>query len=129
SKIFTPVELERLSGPEGQRNKGATTRGLLVALPIATPVARKGRNPVVGPAEAKRHQLRMHLLQRPPLLARLPGLGLQPARQLLGKGIKLARPLRRRKMWLDRLCVQILLDRIPRQPRAARNLPARPALT
>jgi len=37
--------------------------------------------------------------------------------------------VRRRKMWLDRLCVQILLDRIPRQPRAARNLPDRQALT
>jgi hypothetical protein len=45
------------------------------------------------------------------LFARLSGFGLQPARQLLGKGIKLARPFRRRELWLDPSAALDLSDR------------------
>ena len=87
--VLAPVELECLARAERQRNEGPAARGLLLALSLpATP--RKSRHPAIGAGEAERHQIGVQLLQRSPLLARLPGLGLQPARQLLGKRIKLA---------------------------------------
>ena len=122
-EVLTPVELERLAGAESQRNKGTTACGLLFALTICPPLPCKGRHPIIGAGEAKHHEIGVHLPQRLPLFARPPGIGCQPARQLLGKGIKLARPLRRHELWLDRLFVQILLDGVPRQPSAPRDLP------
>jgi hypothetical protein len=89
--VFAPVELKRLAGLKRQRNEGAASCGLLLPLSVCPPVPRKRRNPVVGAGEAERDKIGMHLLQRPPLLARLAGLRLQPASQLLGKRIKLAR--------------------------------------
>jgi hypothetical protein len=55
----------------------------------------------------------VQLLYGPPFLARLASLGLQPVRQLLGKGIKLGLPLRRRKYWLDGVRRQMLRHSIP----------------
>jgi len=127
-EVLAPVELEGLPGAESQRNKGAAASCLLVALTICPPLSRKGRHPVVGTGEAKHHEIGMHLLQRLPVLARLPGIRLEPARKLLGKGIKLARPIWRREVWLDRIVIQILLDRVPRHPSASRDLPDRQAL-
>ena len=65
------------------------------------PFAGERRHPVVGAGEAERDQIGMQLLRRPALLATLAGLCLQPAGQLLGKGIELARALRGREPWLD----------------------------
>jgi len=128
SPIFAPVELECLARSEGKRHEGAASRRLARALPIGPPVPGKGGDPVVGTGEAERHQIGVELLQRPPLLARLRGLRLQPARQLLGKGVKLARPFRRGELRLDRARLQILPDRVPRQPAAPRNLTDRQLL-
>jgi hypothetical protein len=128
-KVLAPVELERLTGAESERNECAAPRGLLLALPIGFPPSREGRHTVVGTGEAKRHQIGMHLLQRLPLLAWLAGIGLQPARKLLGKRIKLARPFRRRELGLDRIGLQILLDGVARQPGAALDLSDRQTLT
>ena len=121
-KVLAPVELESLARAESQRDERATPGGLLLALAISPPLPRKGRHTVVGTREAQLHQIGMQLLQRSSLLARLPGLGLQPARQLLGKRIQLARPLRCREHRLDRPFLQILLDGVPRQPGPARDL-------
>jgi len=71
----------------------------------------------------------MHLLQRLPFFASLLGIGRKPARQLLGKRIKLARPFRRRELRFNRIGLQILLDGVARQPSAALDLPDRRALT
>src|SRR5690606_31706661 len=101
-KVLAPVELEGFAWAERQRNEGSAPRGLLLTLPICPPLPCKGSNPAVRAGEAERLKIGMQLLQRPPLLARLPGLGLQPAGQLLGEGVKLARPLRRGKGRLDR---------------------------
>ena len=46
-------------------------------------------HPTIGAGEAKCHEIGVHLLQCSALLARLPGRGLQPAGQLLGKGASL----------------------------------------
>jgi len=89
--ILAPVKLECLTRTEGQWNEYAAPRGLLFTLPIRPPIARKSRDPTVGAGKAEGHQIGMKLLQRPALLARLPGLSLQPARQLVRKRVKLAR--------------------------------------
>jgi hypothetical protein len=52
-KIIAPVELERLPGAEGQRNKGAAPRRVFLALSICFPLSRKGRHTVVGACKAK----------------------------------------------------------------------------
>ena len=61
--------LERLARAKGQRDEGAATRRLLLALPIHPPFPGKGGNPAVGTGEAERHKVGMELLQRPALLA------------------------------------------------------------
>ncbi len=52
----------------------------------------------------------MQLRHGPLLLARLPGLGLQPASPLLSKGVNLAVPFRRRELRFNRPSLQMLLD-------------------
>ena len=128
-EVLAPVELERFTSTKGQRNERPSTRRLLLTLPICPPFSREGRHPVVRACEAERHQIGMHLRQRLPLFAWLAGIGLQPARQLLGKGIKLARALRRREMRLGDISLQILLDGIARQSSAPRDLADRQALS
>jgi hypothetical protein len=70
----------------------------------------------------------MQLLHSSPLLARLASLSLQPARQLLGKGIKLALPLRRREFGLDSVRSQMLGHGIARHSRQPRDLADRQLL-
>ena len=64
----------------------------------------------------------MQLLQRSPLLARLAGLRLQPARKLLGERIQLARTIRNGELRLDRIRLQMLLHSIARDTRSSCNL-------
>lgn len=128
-KILAPVELERLPGAESQGDEGAAPRCLFVALTIGAPLPCKGRHTVVGTSKAKSDEIGMHLLQRVPIFASLLRIGLEPARQRLGKWIKLARPFRRRELWLDHISLQILLDGIARHTGAALNLPDRQTLT
>lgn len=52
-KVLAPVELECLPGAEGQRNKGAPPRRVLLVLLICFPLSRKGRHTVVGAGKAK----------------------------------------------------------------------------
>ena len=78
---------------------------------------------------AKCDEIGMHLLQRVPIFASLLRIGLKPACQRLGKWIKLARPFRRRKLGLDHISLQILLDGIARHSGAALDLPDRQTLT
>jgi len=61
--------LEGLARAEDQRNEGAASCGLLLALPIYPPLPGKGRDPARGPGEAECHKVGMELLQRPALLA------------------------------------------------------------
>ena len=107
-KVLAPVELEGIAGVKMQRNKSPAPRRLLLALPIRPPPTRKGRDTGIRAGEAKRHQIGVQLLHCAPLFARLPGLGLQPTRQLLGKGVNFALSFRRRELWLDRVRCQVL---------------------
>ena len=128
-EVLAPVELERFAGAESQRDEGAAPRRLLLALSVSPPIPGKSRNPVVGTGKPERHQIGVHLLQRLPLFAWLPGIGLQPARQLLGKRVKLARPFRRRELRLHRVRSKMLRHRIARQSRAPRDLADRQLLS
>ena len=71
----------------------------------------------------------MQLLYGPPLLARLTSLDLQPTHQLLGKGVQLALPLRRREFWLDGVRRQMLGHGIPRHTCQTRDLADRQILS
>jgi hypothetical protein len=102
SIILAPVELERLTGAESQRNKRPAPRGLLLALLVVPPFAGKSGNPTVGAREAEYHKIGVKLLQGPALLARAAGLRLQPGHELVDKSIQLARALRHDKLRLDR---------------------------
>jgi hypothetical protein len=121
--VLAPVELEGLPGLEGERHEGAPAGGPLFALTVGLPRPRKGRDPVVRALVAEGDQIGVKLLQGPPLLAGLARLRLQPGRQLVGKWIKLARPLRNLECWLHRPRPQVLADRVPRQPGPSRYLP------
>ncbi|MNT18144.1 hypothetical protein D3C72_1533260 [compost metagenome] len=106
--IFTPIELECFAWAERQRNEYAAARFLL----LSPPVTGECGDPTIGAGKAENHQVRMKLLQRSALLARPPGLGLQPASKFVGIGIKLARSFRYRERRLDRTSAQILRDRV-----------------
>ena len=126
-KILAPVKLERLASLKDQRHKGSVPRRLLLLLSIRPPYAGKGSNPAVGPGVAQLHQVIMQLLRGPPLLARLPGLGLQPARQFCREGIKLARSLRNAELRLNCARPQILANAsaIGLEPMASNGFDAR----
>src|SRR5690606_14226507 len=109
--IFTPIELESFACTERQRNEYAAASRLL----LNPPLTGKGGDPTIGAGKPESHQIGMKLLQRSALLARPPGLSLQPGRQFVGKRLKLARPLRYRERRLDRTSVQILRERVTRQ--------------
>lgn len=110
--VLTPIELECFACAERQRNKYAAARRLLLTLPISSPITGEGGNPTIGAGKAERDQIGTKLLQRSALLARLSSLCLQPGRQFVGKGIKLARSFRYRERRLDRTRVQILGNRV-----------------
>ena len=67
--VFAPVELEGLPGPERQGDEDAAPGGMLFALAFYPPFSGEGRNPVVGPRVAERHEVAMQLLQGSALLA------------------------------------------------------------
>lgn len=127
--VLTPVELESFTRAEGQRNKSAASRCLLFSLPLCTPFTGEGSNPVVGAGKPQCDQIGMELRQGAALLARLRGLGLQPACQLVGKRVELAGPLRHRELRLDRARLQILPDGVARQPGPTRDLADRQLLS
>src|SRR5690606_21502403 len=112
--ILAPVELEGLARSKSQWHERAPPGRPLFALLVCPPLTGKGGDPVVGPGVAKRDQVGVQLLCRPTLLARLAPFGLQPARQLLRKGVELAGPIRRRELRLDGAGAQILRDRVAR---------------
>ena len=87
-----------------------------LSLTICAPLPGEGRHAIERSGEAEHDKSCMHPLQRPPLLTRLPRLGLQPACQLRGKRIKFDGPLRRRKGRLDRPRAQILLGALRDRP-------------
>lgn len=109
--IFTPIELECFACTERQRNEYAAASRLL----LNSPLTGKGGDPTVGAGKPENNQISVKLLQRSALLARPPGLGLQPGRQFVGKRIKLARSFRYRERRLNRASVQILRNRVARQ--------------
>ena len=127
--VLTPVELESFTRAEGQRNKSAASRCLLFSLPLCAPFTGEGSNPVVGAGKPQCDQIGMELRQGAALLARLRGLGLQPACQLVGKRVELAGPLRHRELRLDRARLQILPDGVARQPGPTRDLADRQLLS
>ncbi len=127
-KILAPVELEGIAGRKMQRHKGPAPRRLLLTLAVRLPLSRKGCHAGIRAGEAKRHQIGVQLLHGPPLFARLPGLGLQPARQLLGKGVNLALSFRRREPWLNGVRCQMPGHGIPRHARQPCNLADRQLL-
>ena len=88
--VLRPVELERLAGQERQRNESAAAAGLLFSLPGSLPLAGERRHTIVRAVIAKGDQVGVQLLDRPLLLARLPGLLSQHLRQLVGVRVKLA---------------------------------------
>jgi len=127
-EVLAPIELEGLARLQDQRHKGSTPRGLLLLLSICPPSPGKGSNPTVGPGLTRLHQILMQLLRCPPLFARLPGLGLQPNRQLRRMGIKLAWPLGNAELRLNSARPQILPNSVARQLRPPRDLPNRQVL-
>ena len=120
--ILAPVELEGFTRREDQRHEDASSDGLLLNLPPHLPAADKRRNPAIGSLKTQRREISVHLLGRALLLARFGPLLPQPARQLLGKRIQLAGPVRNLKLRLHRVRPQIFADRVPRQPRTPLNL-------
>ena len=128
-EVFAPVKLERLARLKDQRHKGSAPRRLLLLLPICPPHPRKSGNPTVGPGVAQLHQVIMQLLRCPPLLARLPRLGLQPTSQLHREGVKFARPLGNPELRFNNARPQILPNGVARQLRTPRDLPNGPMLT
>src|SRR5690606_12399267 len=125
---LAPAELEAITRVKGQRHEGPAPRRLLFALPISTPPSCKRRDPGIGAGEAKCYEIGVQLLHGPPLLARLAGFGLEPTRQLLGKGVNLAWTFRRREPWLDRVRRQMLGHGVARHARQPRNLADRQLL-
>ncbi len=121
-EILAPIKLKCLPRTKSQGDESAAPRRLLLSLPIRSPISGKSRNPTVGPREPEGHKIGMQLLQRPALLARLAGLGLKPASELLGKRIKLVRAIRNGELRLDRARIQMLLDSITRQPGSSCDL-------
>ena len=77
-KILAPIELEGFPRAKDQWHEGAASCRLLLPLPITPPIPCKSRDTAVGPVKPEQHQIGMQLLQRSPLLARLPRLRLQP---------------------------------------------------
>ena len=126
-KVLAPVKLERLARLKHQRHKGSAPRRLLLFLPICPPNPGKGGNTAVGPRVSQLHQIIMQLLRCPPLLARLPSLGLQPARQFCREGIKLARSLGNLELRLNSPRPQILANAsaIGLEPMASNGFDAR----
>ena len=120
--IFTPVELKRLAGLKGQRNKRPASAGVLLAALFRLPVARKSRDTAVGAGKAESNKIDMELFQRPLLLAGLASLHFEHTRQLIGKGRKLAGTRRRPELRLNYGAAQIFADRVARQFRSTGNL-------
>ena len=127
-KVFAPVKLEGFARIKMQRHKGPAPRRLLFTLPIGPPPSCKRGHPSIGAGKAKSHEIGVQLLHCAPLFARLSSFGLQPTRQLLGKGIKLARPFRRREFCLDGVRRKMLGHCIPRHACQPRDLADRQLL-
>ena len=123
--IFRPVELERLARQKRQRHEHAAAARLLFLLPGGLPVASEGRHAIVGAVVAEGGQIGVQLLDRPLLLARLPGFLPQHLRQLVGVRVQLARAVGNVELRLDAVRAQVFADRVPRQPRTPRYLPDR----
>ncbi len=62
--VFTPIELERFTGTERQRNKYTPPRRLLVSPPLTG----ESGNPAIRAGKSENHQISMKLLQRSALL-------------------------------------------------------------
>jgi len=118
SPVLAPVELECLARAEGQRHEGAASGGLLHFVAVCIPLACKGRHAVVRPLVAQRCQIGVHLLERAALLAGLGGLALEPAAELLGKGVELARADALRVAGRRLALAKVLADGVARQARA-----------
>src|SRR5665213_1007552 len=123
--VLRPVELERLAGQERQRHECAASGGLWLAMSGRLPLPREGRHAVAGAVVTQRDQIGVHLLDRALLLARLARLLPQHVRQLVGERIKAAWPIGRVELRHDAVRAQIFTHRVPRQPRAPRDLPDR----
>jgi hypothetical protein len=67
--VLAPVELKRFARLEYQGNESAAAGRLVLPLPMLLPAAGKRRNTTVRPLEPEGHQVRMQLLDCPPLLA------------------------------------------------------------
>ena len=120
--VLAPVELEGLTGTEGQGNEGASAGGLLGHHALLLPQPGKGGNPVVGAGIAQGLQISVHLLDGAPLLAGSAGLGLEPARELEREGVELGRADPLGVVRLGLACAQVLADGIAREARAAGDL-------
>jgi len=112
--ILAPVELEGFAGRKNQRYEGAAAGGLLLTLPVSLPAADKCRHPARRTIITQHDKVSMQMLRRALLLARFAGLMPQPARQLLGKRVQLARPMGTLELRLHNVRPQIFADRIPR---------------
>ena len=97
-------------------------------MPRGLPLAGEGGHAIVGAVVAQRDQVGVQLLDRPLLLARLRRLLPQHVRQLVGERVQLAWPVGRVELRLDAVRAQVFAHRVPRQPRAPRDLPDREML-
>ena len=120
--VLAPVKLEGVARLEDKRHEDAPVRGLLRALPICSPLARKRRHTPVGPLVAEDNEVSVQLLDRALVLARLAGLDLQPVGKLRRKRVQLARPLGNLELRLHRAGAEVFADGVPREARAPRNL-------
>jgi hypothetical protein len=55
--VFTPIELKCLAWAERQWNEYASARRLLLTLPIISPLAGEGGDPIIRARKAESHQI------------------------------------------------------------------------
>jgi hypothetical protein len=99
--ILASIELERLAWRKHQRHESSPIRRVVRALAFAFPFPNEGRNTLIGTFISQLHQIGVHQLGRPALLARFALIRNQPSCQLSGIRIQLARTIRRLKRRFD----------------------------
>ena len=123
ARHLAPVELEGFAWGKRQGNEGAPTGGLGGFMLPLSPVTGKGGDPIVRSFVTQRDEIGMDLPQVATLLTPLAGFGLEPDRQLVGKGIQLAGTLAVGILGVDDPIVQVFADSVAGQPCAPGNLP------
>jgi hypothetical protein len=112
--VLAPVELKGLARLEHKGHEDATASGVLHTLPVRLPLSDERGHTPVRTLVAEDDEIGVQLLHGALLLAGLAGFDLEPVRQLVGKPVQLARPLRDLELRLHRAGAQVFADGVPR---------------